>query len=356
MTSAAYDEALASDKGLIARALGWTLDKMDEEGEMVEFAAGIPGFFHSIEVKDAVSILEEAPKQSTFHPSLYRDITSLLIRSARPGILPDSKLLPEHVRQNRVKVCLEALYFLPHAIQELLHRMEDQAENKKVIIPLAPLFQSVTSWLIAERLSKASKIIHQDVTIAARCMAAVLAKQIPDQRTEPIVMRQLEIADRETLHRLAMPGNSLLLKNLNNLLENTALEYIGMDPEKFPIVISAARLVMKMLRIPMAQEELRDKYVTLLARIESCATGSSSSENARMNAKELQSVLSKYPVAPAPASDALAGPSARPPDDAATAAAAATSLRTSRNSPPRRPSQPALRNSRDTYISMASPT
>ena len=356
MTSTAHDEALTSDKGMIARALGWTLDRMDEEGEMVEFAAGIPGFFHSIEVKDAVSILEEAPKQSTLHPNLYRDITSLLIRSARPGTLPDSKLLPGHVRQDRVKVCLEALYFLPHAIERLLHRMDDQSENKKVTDPLAPMFRSVESWRIAERLSKASSRIHQDVTIAARCMAAVLARKKPNRQAEPIVMAQLNIEDLETLNRLARPGDSLLLKNLNNLLDNTALEYIDMDPEKFPIVISAARLVMKKLRIPMAEEDLRDEYATLLVRIRSCATGSSSSRNARMNAKKLLSVLSDHPVAPAPAPDAQAGPSApsRPPHDAPTAAAA-TPLRTSRNSPPR-PLHPVLQNPRDTYVFIASPT
>jgi hypothetical protein len=346
MTSAAYDVALTSDKGMIARALGWTLDKMDEEGEVVEFAAGIPGFLHSIGVKDAMSVLEEAPKCSTLHRSLYRDITSLLIRSAKPGLLPDSKLLPEHVRQNRVKVCLEALYFLPHAIEKLLRRMEDRSEDKKVIGPLAPVFQSVRSWLIAERLSKASSRIHPDVTIAARCMAAVLARQMPNEQTGPIVMRQLKIADPDTLDRLASLGDNLLLKNLNNLLEHTALEYIGMDPEKFPIVISAAHLVMKMLRIPMAEEGLRGEYVTLLARIESFATGSSSSENARMNAEELLSALRGYP-------DAQAGSSA-PPSATSTASVAGTPMRTPRNSLPR-PLQPILQHPIGTYTPMASP-
>ena len=353
MTKAAYHVALASDKGVITRALGWTLDRLDEEGEMVQFAAGIPGFSRSIGVKDAVPILDEAPKCSTLHRTLYRDITSLLIRSAKPGLLPDSKLLPESVRQERVKICLQALYFLPDALQKLLYRAADQSHNKKVTVPLAPLLRSVESWRIAERLSKASSRIHQDVTIAARCMAAVLARQEPNEQTEPIVMAQLNIEDLETLNRLARPGDSLLLKNLNTLLDNTALEYIDMDQEKFPIVISAARLVMKKLRIPMAEEDLRDKYARLLARIEFHATGSSSSANARMNAKKLLSVLSEDPVSPAPAPGALAGPSARSPDDAATAAAA-TPLRTSRGSPPQ-PLQPILQHSVYTYIPMTSP-
>jgi hypothetical protein len=354
MTKAAYYVALASDKGMITRALGWTLDRLDEEGEMVQFAAGIPGFSRSIGVKDAVSILDEAPRCSTLHRSLYRDITSLLIRSAKPGLLPDSKLLPESVRQERVKICLQALYFLPDAMQKLLHRAADQLHNKKVIVSFTPLLQSAESWLIAERLSKASSRVLKDVTIAARCVAAVLTTQLPNKQTGPIVMRQLNIADPDTLDRLATPGDNLLLKNLNNLLEHTALEYIEIDPEKFPIVISAARLVMKMLRIPMAEEGLRGEYVTLLARIESFATGSSSSENARMNAKKLLSMLSEYPVAPTPAPDPQAGPSVPSPADDTSTIVPATPTRTPRNSPPR-PLQPILQHSINAYIPMASP-
>jgi hypothetical protein len=309
MTSTAYHLALTSDKGMIARALGWTLDKMDEEGEMAVFAAGIPGFSHSTEVKDAGAVLEEAQKHSTFHRSLYRDITSLLIRSAKPGLLLDSKLLPESVRQKRIQICLEALYFLPHAIKKLLQRAEDQSDNKKVIVPLEPLLQSVDSWLIAERLSKASNRIHQDVTIAARCVAAVLATQVPNDKTELIVMRQLKIVNRDTLYHYAILVHNLRLKSLNNLLENTALKYIEMDPEKFPIIVSAARLVMKKLEILKAQKELRDEYVRLLARISSHLTGS---ENASRNAENILFELSK---------------------DTGTTATAVTSLRASRNSP-----------------------
>jgi hypothetical protein len=357
MTSAAYHVALTSDKGMIARALGWTLDKMDEEGEMAVFAAGIPGFSHSTEVKDAVAVLEEAQKHSTFHRSLYRDITSLLIRSAKPGLLLDSKLLPESVRQKRIQICLEALYFLPHAIEKLLQRAAGQLDNKKVIVPLEPLLQSVDSWLIAERLSKASNRIHQDVTIAARCVAAVLATQVPNDKTELIVMRQLKIVNRDTLYHYAILVHSLRLKSLNNLLENTALKYIEMDPEKFPIIVSAARLVMKKLEVPKAQKELRDEYVRLLAGISSHLTGS---ENASRNAEKLLSVLPRYPlsgVAPGLALDALAGPSARPPEDTGTTAAAVTSLRASRNSSPG-PSnlQPMLRGPIGNYILVASPT
>jgi len=134
MTRAANYVALRSDKGLIARALGWTLDKMDEEGELVQFAAGIPGISRSTEVKDTVSILEEAPKYSESHSGLYRHITNLLIRSAKPGLLPDSKLLPESVRKERIKICLEALYPLPGAIKNVLRPRQTRRTTRRPLM------------------------------------------------------------------------------------------------------------------------------------------------------------------------------------------------------------------------------
>ena len=362
MTKAADYVALRSDKGLISRALGWTLDMLEEEGELVQFAAGIPGFSRSTEVEEAVSILKEAPKCSNLHRSLYRHIAELLLRSGRPGFMLESKLLPESVRQERVKICLEALYFLPHAIEKILARAADQLNNQKVIVGFSPLLQFEESWHIAERFSTPSNRIHQDVTIAAQCVAAVLATQKPDERTKPIVMRQLNIEDPDTLRRYMKPGDSLLLKNLNNLLKNTALKYIEMDPERFPIVLSAARLVMKMLRIAEAELVLRDEYKMLRAMIRSHTTTASLTKNvAHMNATKLLSILPRYPLVPQTSvfvrlEGAQAGPSAPPPpDDPHTAAVPGTPVHTTEISP-HQPFQPILQQrSGDTYVPISSP-
>jgi hypothetical protein len=357
MTGATNYMALRSDKGLIARALGWTLDMLEEEGELVQFAAGIPGFSRSTEVKGAVSILEEAPKCSNLHHSLYRRITQLLLRSKRPGLMADSKLLPESVRQERVKICLEALYFLPHAIEKILARAADQLNNKKVIVSFAPLLQSEESWNIAERLSRPSNRVHQDVTIAAQCVAAVLASQMPNERTTPFFMRQLNIEDEDTFRRYTNPRDRLLLRNLNNLLENTALKYIEMDPERFPIVLSAARLVMKTLRIAKAESVSRDEYGRLLARIRSYTTASLT-EPAYVNATKLLSMLPGYPLVLQASvrfqpEGTEAGPSAPPPDDPHTAGVPATPVHTTEISP-HQPLRPISQRSGD-YVPISSP-
>ena len=315
MTMDAYDAAMNSDKGMIARALGWTLDKMDEEGELVKFAAGIPGFSYSTEVKDAVSILEEVPKCSESHSGLYRHITNLLIRSARPGLLPDSKLLPESVRNERITICLEALYFLPDAIKNILRHAADKKDNKTVTNALSPILQSVESWRVAKRLSKSNYGVHPDVTIAAQCVSAVLASQSPDEQTESIVLQLLKIKIEEYRDDYMSQPHNLRLRNLNRFVEKTALKYIEKDPEKYSIVVSAVCLAKKELNFEDAWLKLREKCKTLLATIASLMTGSSS-ENARRNAIELYSELTKsLHDQDSSAQSAQAGPSSAPPPD-----------------------------------------
>jgi hypothetical protein len=164
MTEAAHDAAKRAKYQLDARALGWTLDQLDEEGELVKFAAGIPGFSRSTRVEGAVSILERVSKHSNHHTSLYRHIVLLLIRASKPELLHDSKLLPDPVRQLRKMVCLVALYYLPHAIEKVLRRMA-LSHMREVEASFSPIFQSAESWIIAERLSEPNRRIDVGVTI-----------------------------------------------------------------------------------------------------------------------------------------------------------------------------------------------
>jgi hypothetical protein len=131
-TEAIYTSAMRPDSQRDARALGWTLDRLDEEGELVQFAAGIPGFSRSTKVEESASILEETPMSSQLHCDLSGHIMELLMNAFKPGQLHDSKLLPESVRKQRVAICLEALYYLPHAFKTLLQGMESKLDHPNV--------------------------------------------------------------------------------------------------------------------------------------------------------------------------------------------------------------------------------
>ena len=65
-------------------------------------------------------MLKEPITGSSFHYNFYREVTTLLINAMKPGLLSNYKKLPESVRKQRIVVCLEALHFIPQAIEKLL--------------------------------------------------------------------------------------------------------------------------------------------------------------------------------------------------------------------------------------------
>ena len=354
MTKVAHDAAKRAKDQLYARALGWTLDQLDEEGELVKFAAGIPGFCRSTRIEGAMSILNRAHASgfSIHYTSLYRHIALLLIRASKPELLHDSKLLPEPVRQQRTRVCLLALYYLPHAIERILDRMASN-HTREVVAGFSPIFQSAESWIIAERLSEPNDRIDEGVTIGARCMATVIASQPPDKQMQPILMRHLKIEDHHIFSRYLEPFDSALLKNLNMFLEDTALKFI--DMENFGIILLTLRLV-KPPKVKHAAQELQDEFNVLLDKI--CEHAKPSSGRASSNARKLLELLELlelligplYPAAKSPSGSlSLGGPTAATLVSVSTSPAPKTLSKL-------RPLPLVLLRSNDAYISMDSIT
>ena len=264
MTEDIYQTAKRPDPQRDSNALGWTLDQLLEDDELVNFAAGIPGFIKSIEVKESVTILKNALSASRLYPNLDRRIVTLLFRAF------NSKILTESVRERHVKTCLEALYYFPHAIEDILKRvaeLEDIGQQWTVKI-LSPVVESVESWLVAERLSRDSDTISPikpAVKIVGQCMMAVIASRPPPkEQSLLILMRHLRI-DVDVLSQYLDPFDSLLLKNLNHFLENTAKKVIT-DLEKqdqINIVLLTTDLLVKRLKFEHAAHELRNEFTTL---------------------------------------------------------------------------------------------
>ncbi len=300
ITEAIYTSAMRPDSQRDARALGWTLDRLDEEGELAQFAAGIPGFSRSTEVKESVSILEQTPMSTLLHRDLSLHIMHLLMRALTPGQLRDSKLLPESVRKQRVSICLEALYYLPHAIKTFLQRTTSNLDHPHFVGGLLPVVLSMESWLLAERLSIArTSILDQAVKIGARCMMTVIASRPPlDEQSRSILMRHLRI-DEPLLDHYLEPFDSLLLKNLNFFLINTAFDAIS-DENVQPhadLVLLTVRLA-KRLKFEHADQKLREQFERLRTRILQDTTDPSGTATSRDNAERLLSELSSVTTNP----------------------------------------------------------
>ena len=308
MTKAAHNMALSQPVSMVAQALAWTLDRLDEEGELEQFAAGIPGFCRSLEVLNPMQALEKAAKLSQLHRDrmLYRHIMSLLIRASEPGLLPDSKQLPDSVREHRRAICLKALYFLPHGIESILKRVAEVADDndKKTKAGFASILETKSSWLLAERLSKRKKESRRDpdsVTVGAQCMATVMATLVtrpPNEETRRILMRQLKI-DEQTLDRYLESFDSLLLKNLNHFLEDTALKSIIKDAGVNINVILWTVCLAKRFQLAQADEVLRKDFEKLRAHIESLVAPAQT-RTVRENATKLLEKLSSLTPANPP--------------------------------------------------------
>ena len=278
----ATEEAAAKEHwGIDARALIWTLDKSHEESELEKFIAGIPKFTDSKAVQDPLAVLLEATTaKKGLRPSLYRDIATLLINATEPGLLPNSKELPPSVKERRIRICLEALYFLPGAIEKILRRASNELGNKMVQRGFASFLESRLSWEMALEHSKLTRSKKRNEKfksriVAARCVAAVMATRLPSKMWSLILTRQWGIQDPKLLVSdqalPRAPSNSFLLKTLNHFLDNTALNYI--DVGNTDILISTVRIIKQKLQLNSAAKKLRVEFGNHVRRLEHLANG-----------------------------------------------------------------------------------
>jgi hypothetical protein len=321
MTQAAEDAADEQDWRIDARALSWTLDQSDEESELEKFIAGIARFAQSKKVKNPIELLKEAISGSKLHRSLYRDVTNLLINAADPGLLRGSKPLSGSVKQRRIEMCSEALFFIPQNIEKILRRISRNLNDRKVRRPFASVLESELAWSIALQLSvrwpryRYMNKTLESVIVGARCMATVIATQLPDTRS--ILTKQFGIEDLAVLERYTRSRHSFLLNNLNHFLANTVLDSQSQSGtilgfihiEDTDILISTVRIVIQGLQFSSAARELRVEFRKLYERIGKVSY-MGESVAALENAKQLLSELNTM-LTPAPGNGSAPTPTAQ---------------------------------------------
>ena len=271
MTRAAEDAADGQDCSIDARALSWTLDQSDEESELEKFIAGIAKFTRTRKLTDPMGVLKAAISGSKLRSSLYRDVTTLLINATDLGLLRGYKDLPEEVRQRRIVMCLEALFFIPQAIEKILRRVADKLDDPKVNRAFSSVLESKLGWQMALGFSREWTRYRdrnkqfESIIMGARCMAAVMATRLPDTMTRQILEEHLCITDPETLDRYVGSRDSFLLKNLNHFLLNTAYKYISVTDTDLPV--STVRIIRQGLELNSAAQEVRAEFEVLFARL-----------------------------------------------------------------------------------------
>ncbi len=151
-------------------ALCRTLNLIDEDHELEEFVAGIPGLSESEALRrfDPLSphnagrvVLAALPGPTTFHEQLPWSIIQLSQRVVTGG-------LSESAQQQRTKACLKALYYIPGAIRDAL---APYAAGTYYCLELLPLLNSHESLGLIEELWGTA---NDDVALSVRCVSAAV--------------------------------------------------------------------------------------------------------------------------------------------------------------------------------------
>ena len=237
------------------RGLSWTVNSLEEDNELEEFLAGIPGFLSSHEVIDSANILSEVINRV---PAMAYTVFLFIERTFSSG------LVSEAIQARRKNVYMRALDFLtpllPVNFYQALHSW-DSDHN-----PTAHIFGSLDFWLMAEAHSHDD---DPDVAISAQCMAAAITTSVQerDQHWFHIVMRQLDISE-DTLQTYLAHGDSVLLANLIHIVERLAPPHRDVD-----YTLNLDGLIRHTLRIARnfnvdgTLPELQDRFCALWNRI-----------------------------------------------------------------------------------------
>ena len=225
-----------------AHALEWTLTALDEDKEIEDFAARVPGFFDSKAVPDPASaILPLMSDHPTSDPILGSRLYDLL-KTCIPGTSP----LTEEKRRSRLRVCLKSLwccgkaynqqreseplpsYFrVVFASPEMTHRFQTEQDLAARIIG------SCFGALVTKKLSTEinSRRVQVNDGILA-CLSAILgteSREVMSLLGQPGAIElagiiSLMFVDADTLAGDAMPSDVLdVFKETLQILSQTLL-------------------------------------------------------------------------------------------------------------------------------------
>ena len=243
--------ALGQPTAMDARALGWTLDALDEDHELEQFVAAIPGYYRSSTVRPPAVALEHLIHHDGLDSPFEARILDLLCpRGTTPNEPPKSAL-----EQHRRVACLEALYCLPGVVTRHMRA----AAFDPTLFSSDPLFASSEAWAVAASMVNNP---NRDIALAGQCIASVLvvawrhgysaSPELPGGSVGALA-QHLGVPEGVARSWLGS-GDSVMLANVIRLLEDTLDDLRERD---------AVDLVPAGENVPSASPRHQLLYVTL---------------------------------------------------------------------------------------------
>jgi hypothetical protein len=168
--------AYRADSTVVTSALLWTLAALDEDKEIEDFSARVPGFFDSRVVPDAtLAVLPLMSHQPNTDPIFGSRLYDLL-----QTCIPGTSLLDETMRKHRLRVCLNCLWYFGRAYNQ------------------PGVSQPLPSYFLDTLIPEISRLVQAEedsgVRVIGRCFGALIVNKLAadlESRTDPINDKEL---------------------------------------------------------------------------------------------------------------------------------------------------------------------
>jgi hypothetical protein len=214
--------AYRADSAVVTNALEWTLTALDEDKEIEDFSARVPGFFDSRVVPDAtsaaLSLMSHQPNADPIFGSRLYD----LLKTCIPG----PSLVDDNMRKYRLRVCLNCLWYFGRAYNQ-----------PGVSQPLPSYFPNS---LIPEITRRVQAEEDSAIRVMGRCVVAVIINKLAfDLESHIIPLNDgilaclsaiLSIESREVKLLLSQPGAVALA----NVISFTFVQTGGLVADTVP--------------------------------------------------------------------------------------------------------------------------
>jgi hypothetical protein len=203
-----------SDKSKVATALEWTLTTLDEDNQIEVFAARLPGLFNSRVVRNGTSAALSLISDSRNADPIFGCRLSNLLKTCLPG----TSLLDEHTRKNRLRVCLNCLWYFGRAY--------NQPEASQLLPSYFP------NSLIPEVIRCVQTEEDCDNRVLGRCFMALIVNKLAadlESRANPISHGELSclsailgVDSRDIKPLLSQPGVIALANMISLVFDDTS--------------------------------------------------------------------------------------------------------------------------------------
>jgi hypothetical protein len=226
-------------------AVSWLLNSLNQDQELEQFLASLPGFYRSKRVEDPAQILRVLNTDR-----IPKAIIAFMDRSL------SSELVTGVAEQKRMRVSLKAMLTDPYLLERTFHHALFSLDSA--------IFKSVDFVLLADQCTNDDV---PDICFLAKCIVAVAISRLDsdsdsDRRWSGIIQRGLNWSESDLSEHGQLRDN-IKLRNLFHIARELHSAHPDYDDPSFRTIFHNTLSAVRQLKVENTSQELRREFCVL---------------------------------------------------------------------------------------------